>query len=70
MAILAYVDPGTGLLAWQAIVAAFVGAFFYVKKTRDWVFGLFRKCVPGRPKTPGRPCKPLRGEDRFPTAGA
>jgi hypothetical protein len=37
MAILAYIDPGTGLLAWQALVAAVVGTFFYVKKTRDWL---------------------------------
>lgn len=36
MRFIAYVDPGTGLLAWQAVVAAFVGTFFYVKKTRDW----------------------------------
>jgi hypothetical protein len=43
MVILAYVDPGTGLLAWQAIVAACVGAFFYIKKTRDWLKRLFLK---------------------------
>ena len=41
MAILAYVDPGTGLLAWQAVMAAIVGTFFYVKKTRDWLFACF-----------------------------
>ncbi len=31
---LAYVDPGVGLLAWQAVVAAFVGLLFYLEKTR------------------------------------
>lgn len=54
MAILAYVDPGTGLLAWQAVVAAFVGTFFYVKKTRDWLLGHFwRFCRLG--KSGGKP---------------
>jgi hypothetical protein len=49
MAILAYVDPGTGLLAWQTVVAAFVGTFFYVKKTRDWVLRYFwRLCRWGK----------------------
>ncbi len=32
--LLSYVDPGVGLLAWQAIVAAFVGTLFYLRKTR------------------------------------
>ena len=43
MIIFAYVDPGLGLLAWQALVAAFVGAIFYVKKTRDFLVHLFQK---------------------------
>jgi hypothetical protein len=34
---LAYVDPGLGLLAWQAVVAAFLGLLFYLKKTRQWL---------------------------------
>jgi hypothetical protein len=41
MIIFAYIDPGLGLLAWQAVVAAFVGTLFYVKKTRTWLAGLF-----------------------------
>jgi hypothetical protein len=41
--LLAYVDPGLGLLAWQALVAAFVGAIFYIKKTRDFFLRLFQK---------------------------
>ncbi|HSU55291.1 MAG TPA: hypothetical protein VLT36_14640 [Candidatus Dormibacteraeota bacterium] len=43
MIILAYVDPGLGLLAWQAIVATFVGLLFYIKKTRNWVVDMIRK---------------------------
>jgi hypothetical protein len=43
MAIFAYVDPGTGLLAWQTVVAAFVGTLFYVKKTRDWLLRCFSR---------------------------
>ena len=43
MKLIAYVDPGLGLLAWQAIVAAFVGTFFYIRKTRDWLIGLARR---------------------------
>jgi hypothetical protein len=43
MITLAYVDPGLGLLAWQALVATFFGAIFYIKKTRDFLFRLFQK---------------------------
>ena len=39
----AYVDPGLGLLAWQAVVAAFLGLLFYVRKTREKVLGWLRK---------------------------
>lgn len=47
MAIIAYVDPGLGLLAWQALVAVFVGLLFYLKKTRTWLAKLFRKLFRG-----------------------
>jgi len=40
--ILAYVDPGSGLLIWQALVGAVIGALFYLKKTRDMFLALFR----------------------------
>ncbi len=43
--ITAYVDPGLGLLAWQALVAFFIGALFYLRKTREFIVGLFKKCV-------------------------
>ena len=36
---LAYVDPGSGMLAWQLIVAGFVGLLFYLKK----ILGFFGK---------------------------
>jgi hypothetical protein len=40
---LAYIDPGTGTLIWQAAISSIVGLFFYLKKTRVWVVGLFQK---------------------------
>lgn len=38
-----YIDPGSGLLVWQMIGAAFVGLLFYLKKTREFIYGLFRR---------------------------
>jgi hypothetical protein len=52
MHILAYIDPGTGALIWQSIVAAFIGTLFYLKRTRKWIGGLFRKAS-GRGPKPG-----------------
>jgi hypothetical protein len=49
--ILAYIDPGLGTLLWQATIAAFVGFMFYLKKSRRWIVGLFRKMF-------GRDAKP------------
>jgi O-antigen/teichoic acid export membrane protein len=49
--ILAYVDPGVGALLWQTIIAAFVGFLFYLKKTRRWIVGVFRKMF-GRSQKP------------------
>jgi len=40
---LAYIDPGLGALLLQTIIAAFVGLLFYLKKTRRWIVGVFRK---------------------------
>jgi hypothetical protein len=34
MQILAYIDPGTGVLIWQSIIGVFVGLFFYLRRTR------------------------------------
>jgi hypothetical protein len=41
----AYVDPGAGLLAWQMVLAAFVGGLFYVKKVRSFAGKLGRKLL-------------------------
>jgi hypothetical protein len=41
--ILGYIDPGQGMLIWQAIVSAFVGVLFYLKKTRQFIAGFFCK---------------------------
>jgi hypothetical protein len=45
MNLLAYIDPGAGLLAWQTVVAAFVGVVFYLKKTRDAIARFGRKLL-------------------------
>lgn len=51
--ILAYIDPGSGALVWQAIVAGLVGVSYYFRK----YFGrLFGKSTPPDPPPPeGRP---------------
>jgi len=40
--LIAYVDPGLGMLIWQTIVAAFVGTIFYMNKTRRWIVASIR----------------------------
>jgi hypothetical protein len=42
-ALFSYVDPGMGLLLWQALVAAVVGLVFYVKKAREKVLAVLRR---------------------------
>jgi hypothetical protein len=32
----AYVDPGSGALLWQVLVAGFVGAMFYIRRITRW----------------------------------
>lgn len=44
----AYTDPGSGMLIWQGLVAAFLGAGFYFRKI---VFKLFGKKTPDPEKT-------------------
>lgn len=58
MIIFAYIDPGLGALIWQSVVAAFVGVLFYLKKTRRWIVGLFRK-MPARRDANSVPNPPL-----------
>lgn len=43
MIIIAYIDPGSGLLVWQAVMATMLGLLFYMKKTRDFIVRLVRK---------------------------
>ena len=45
MRFLLYVDPGSGLLVWQMIVAAMVGTLFYLKKFRVFIGKLGRKLL-------------------------
>ena len=60
-AVIAYIDPGLGALVWQSIVAAFVGFFFYLKKTRQWIVGGVLKLFRRRPstRTPAPPAPAL-----------
>jgi hypothetical protein len=34
---LLYTDPGSGILIWQLLLAAFFGAMFYVRKLKDLI---------------------------------
>ncbi len=52
MIVLAYIDPGLGALIWQTLLAAFVGFLFYLKKTRLWIAGMFRKIFGRAQKSP------------------
>jgi hypothetical protein len=60
--ILAYIDPGVGALLWQTIIAAFVGFLFYLKKTRRWIVGVFRK-MSGRSQKPSAPIVEIPAEE-------
>ena len=35
----AYADPGSGVLIWQMLVAAFVGVAFYFRRLTSWFKG-------------------------------
>jgi len=37
IAFLLYTDPGSGILVWQLLLAAFFGAMFYVRKVKDLI---------------------------------
>jgi hypothetical protein len=54
----AYVDPGLGLLAWQAALAALVGVMCYLKKTRMVLARLILKPFSLSQPTP-RPISPV-----------
>ncbi len=58
MNFLAYIDPGSGLLLWQAIVAAFVGFIFYLKQTRKWIVHQVQRLFGRADKTQPAESKP------------
>jgi hypothetical protein len=35
--LLAYADPGSGLLIWQGLLAAFFGSLFYLRGILKWL---------------------------------
>ena len=43
MNLFAYIDPGSGLLIWQMVIAVAVGCLFYLKKVRDGIFKVARR---------------------------
>jgi len=45
MSFLLYIDPGSGLLVWQMIVAAALGTLFYLKRFRALMLRLGRKLL-------------------------
>ena len=38
----AYVDPGSGVLLWQGLLAAMFGSLFYARRLTDWVKSRFQ----------------------------
>ena len=40
---LAYIDPGSGLMLLQIIASAFCGFMLSLKRVRMWIVGLFRR---------------------------
>jgi hypothetical protein len=43
MYLVGYIDPGSGQLLWQVLIAAGVGVLFYLKKSRDFLSGLAKR---------------------------
>ena len=37
----AYIDPGMGAMIWQILLAAFVGAIFFIKRVKFWIIAMF-----------------------------
>jgi hypothetical protein len=50
----AYVDPGTGSLAWQLIVSAAIGGTFYARRTIGLVWRTFARRLRGGPQSGAR----------------
>lgn len=47
MSFFAYIDPGSGLLVWQVLVAIAMGLLFYLKRVRSFFVKVGRK-ISGR----------------------
>jgi hypothetical protein len=47
----AYIDPGSGLLIWQVVMAVCVGVLFYLRKVRKF-FGKLGRKILGRAEQP------------------
>jgi len=45
MNLLAYIDPGSGLLVWQLLVAGAMAVLFYLKRTRKFLGRIGRKII-------------------------
>lgn len=45
MNVLAYIDPGSGLLVWQLLLGAMLGTLFYLKKVRGFLGRVGRKML-------------------------
>jgi drug/metabolite transporter (DMT)-like permease len=41
----AYIDPGSGALVMQMLLAAFFGLCFYLGKTRNWIITLIKRII-------------------------
>ena len=52
----AYIDPGTGSLAYQVVLAAALGAVFFVRRLRASVAAVIRRMV--KPPSSERPHDP------------
>jgi hypothetical protein len=52
----AYVDPGSGALVWQGMLASLLGAAFYFRRALGWVKN---KVFKSRPTPPDVPTEPI-----------
>lgn len=39
----AYTDPGSGIMLWQILLAAFAGGLFYIRELFERIKGFFKK---------------------------
>lgn len=58
VAILAYIDPGSGALLWQAVLSAFFGALFLARRTIFGFLTRFRRAPQAEDKPPSAGDRP------------